>query len=46
MDAFHDKKSWERLMRNGMARDYRWAGPAKEYVRVYEEAAEKAETRA
>ncbi len=39
--AFHDKKSWTRLMRNGMARDYSWSGPAKEYVRVYEEAARK-----
>ena len=28
-------------MRNGMARDYSWSGPAKEYVRVYEEAARK-----
>jgi len=36
--AFRDKKGWTRLMRNGMARDYSWSGPAKEYVRVYEEA--------
>ena len=36
--AFRDKKGWTRLMRNGMARDYCWSGPAKEYVRVYEEA--------
>jgi glycogen synthase len=28
-------------MRNGMAKDYSWAGPARQYVRVYEEAAEK-----
>ena len=28
-------------MRNGMARDYSWSGPAKEYVRVYEEAARR-----
>ncbi len=39
IEAFHDKASWTRLMRNGMARDYSWSGPAKEYVRVYEEAA-------
>jgi starch synthase len=39
--AFQDKKSWTRLMRNGMARDYSWSGPAKEYVRVYEEAARR-----
>ena len=28
-------------MRNGMARDYCWSGPAKEYVRVYEEAVQR-----
>jgi len=39
LEAFRDKQSWTRLMRNGMARDYCWSGPAKEYVRVYEEAA-------
>jgi starch synthase len=39
IEAFRNKTSWTRLMRNGMARDYSWSGPAKEYVRVYEEAA-------
>jgi glycogen synthase len=28
-------------MRNGMARDYSWAVPAKEYARIYEAAARK-----
>ncbi len=37
--AFHDKPGWIRLMRNGMAKDYSWAVPAREYVKVYEEAA-------
>jgi starch synthase len=41
IEAFRDKKSWTRLMRNGMARDHSWRGPAKEYVRVYEEAARR-----
>ncbi len=41
IDAFHDKKGWRRLMHNGMARDYSWPGPAKEYVKVYEEAARR-----
>jgi starch synthase len=36
--AFKNRSGWQRLMRNGMARDYSWAVPAKEYVRVYEEA--------
>jgi starch synthase len=39
--AFGDKKGWRRLMRNGMARDYCWSGPAKEYAKVYEEAAQR-----
>jgi starch synthase len=38
LEAFKDKKSWRKLMLNGMARDYSWSGPAKEYVRLYDEA--------
>jgi starch synthase len=41
LEAFRDKKGWTRLMLNGMARDYGWPGPAKEYVRVYEEAVQR-----
>ncbi len=41
LDAFQNRKAWERLMRNGMARDYSWEGPAREYVDVYDEAARK-----
>ena len=41
IEAFNDKDGWTRLMRNGMARDYSWSGPAKEYVKVYEQAAQK-----
>jgi starch synthase len=41
IEAFHDKKGWTRLMRNGMARDYCWSAPAKEYARVYEEAVQR-----
>ncbi|MGA2571622.1 MAG: glycogen synthase GlgA [Terracidiphilus sp.] len=40
LEAFRDNKSWTRLMRNGMAQDYSWSGPAKEYVQVYDEAAQ------
>jgi starch synthase len=39
--AFKDKAGWERLMLNGMAQNYSWEQPAKEYVAVYEEAAAK-----
>ncbi|MGB0065342.1 MAG: glycogen synthase GlgA [Terracidiphilus sp.] len=41
LEAFQDKESWVNLMRNGMAQDYGWLGSAKEYVRVYEEAAKR-----
>ncbi|MGB6745580.1 MAG: glycogen synthase GlgA [Terracidiphilus sp.] len=39
--AFSDKKGWTRLMRNGMARNYAWAGPALEYAAAYEEVARR-----
>jgi starch synthase len=41
LEAFKDKESWTSLMRNGMARDYSWNVPAREYVKVYEAAALK-----
>lgn len=40
MDIFsNDKKSWTKIMRNGMAKNYTWEGPAKEYVDVYRQVA-------
>ena len=41
IDAFQDKEAWEQLMRNGMALDFSWEGPAREYGEVYEEAARR-----
>jgi starch synthase len=35
--AFADKEQWRKLMRNGMACDFSWTEPAKEYIRVYED---------
>jgi starch synthase len=35
--VFQDKKQWRKLMHNGMARDYSWTKPAKEYIQLYEE---------
>ena len=35
--SFADKDQWVKLMRNGMARDYSWTKPAKEYIQLYEE---------
>ncbi|HYX69057.1 MAG TPA: glycogen synthase GlgA [Terriglobales bacterium] len=34
--AFKDKAGWQKLMRNGMNKDFSWNNSAKEYVRVYE----------
>ena len=39
--AFQDKRAWTKLMRNGMARNYGWAEPAKEYAAVYDEVARR-----
>lgn len=36
-----DKKSWMRIMRNGMAKKFSWEGPAAEYVGVYEQVARR-----
>ncbi|HKR84777.1 MAG TPA: glycogen synthase GlgA [Terriglobales bacterium] len=34
--VYHDQESWQRLMRNGMGKDFSWKIEAREYVRVYE----------
>jgi starch synthase len=39
--AFYDKKQWAQLMQNGMAQNFSWDKPAREYVAVYEQAARK-----
>jgi starch synthase len=39
--AFHDKNGWRRLMLNGMAQNYSWEQPAREYAAVYEEVAQR-----
>jgi starch synthase len=41
LQAFQNKKAWKRLMRNGMAQNYGWEQPAREYAAVYEEAARR-----
>ena len=39
-DVFrNDKKSWTKIMRNGMAKNFTWEGPAKGYVDVYRQVA-------
>jgi starch synthase len=37
LTAYRDEGSWRQLMLNGMARNYGWEQPAREYARVYEE---------
>ena len=37
--AFREKKSWQRLMRNGMVKNYSWTQPARQYAEVYAEVA-------
>src|SRR5262249_17801362 len=34
--AFEDKAAWQKLMRNGMGKDFSWNASAKDYVRIYE----------
>ncbi|HEY0757991.1 MAG TPA: glycogen synthase GlgA [Acidisarcina sp.] len=32
-----DRAAWQKLMRNGMAKDFSWAEPARQYIATYEE---------
>jgi starch synthase len=34
--AYHDKKVWRQLQKNGMARDFSWDASAQRYVELYE----------
>jgi starch synthase len=36
LELYRDPTSWQRLMRNGMSKDFSWRVAAREYVRVYE----------
>jgi starch synthase len=39
--AYQNKAGWQRLMRNGMACNYSWERPAREYAAVYEQVAKR-----
>ena len=39
--TFHDKEQWARLIQNGMAQNFSWGRPAREYTTVYEEVVRK-----
>jgi starch synthase len=34
--AYRDQPNWQKLMRNGMAKDYSWNASAREYGKIYE----------
>jgi len=36
LGAFREKKEWTAMMKRGMAEDFSWDKPAREYVRVYQ----------
>jgi starch synthase len=36
VNAFHDKKVWRQLQKNGMARDFSWDASAQRYIQLYE----------
>ena len=38
LDTFRNKEEWTQMMQRGMAQNFSWDAPAKEYVRVYERA--------
>ena len=40
LGTFRNKVEWTKMMQRGMAQDFSWDAPAKEYVRVYERAIE------
>jgi starch synthase len=36
LQVYRDQESWQKLMRNGMSKDFSWRVSAREYVRVYD----------
>jgi starch synthase len=36
LQLYRDQESWQKLMRNGMAKDFSWRTSAREYIRAYE----------
>ncbi|WP_374566835.1 glycogen synthase, partial [Nitrosomonas sp.] len=33
--TYHDKKTWQRLQKNGMAKDFSWQASAMAYLKIY-----------
>jgi starch synthase len=36
LTAYRDQTNWQKLMRNGMSKDFSWNASAREYVKIYE----------
>jgi starch synthase len=36
LTVYRDREAWQKLMRNGMAKDFSWKVESREYNRVYE----------
>lgn len=41
LTVFEDKEAWHTIMRNGMAKDYSWDKPTEQYIKLYEEVAQR-----
>ena len=41
VETFNDKKTWKKIQRNGMLKNYSWEHSAKEYLDLYRRAIEK-----
>jgi starch synthase len=41
LEAYHEKKKWEKLVRNGMNADYSWERSARKYDELYRKALKK-----
>jgi starch synthase len=41
VNDFHNKPVWEKIIRNGMVKDYSWKHSAEEYVELYKKAVQK-----
>jgi starch synthase len=37
LDTYASPKIWQRLMQNGMKKDYSWASSAKAYAQIYQD---------
>ena len=42
LDLFRKPNEWKKIQQNGMKTDFSWDASAREYVKVYEEAAQAA----